>query len=335
MKTLPVYENLDTSFVNLSALIRHLRSRNFNGQARVHLRGYQAKITFSAGGQPSVEEHDQIAGRIAEGDEVLQRLLIRAREPGGTINVFEFIEELKKTETAMPHEQTTAADIPIAKPSSEKDALPVVSATAMPAAIGNGQPIKAALPANGNGIPAVKESAHPIPPKDFSQELPRKDFLNLVPENHAPLPLEFTNRVENRARQKQIAPEEWQQLLQLVGELLGAVDHVLKDARLNFAAMLDTARAEISDDYPFLNDSSGAFDYRAGTAEMSEQVNAKLFAASINELLRRILERLADNPDHSETYRDAVQKILALVHHHKPLYDKFFITPQLNRIVGV
>jgi hypothetical protein len=67
---------------------------------------------------------------------------------------------------------------------------------------------------------------------------------------------------------------------------------------------------------------------------MREQTNAKLFAASINEALRRILEKLGSNPKFAEVYRDTVQTILALIHHRKPLYDKFFITPQLEKNLG-
>lgn len=41
---------------------------------------------------------------------------------------------------------------------------------------------------------------------------------------------------------------------------------------------------------------------------MREQVSAKLFAAAINETLRRILEKLAANPKSAAPYRDASQK---------------------------
>lgn len=310
MKNLPVYQNLDTSFVNLSALIRFLRDQKFNGRMQIRLSGYEAEITFGADDQFNVLEHDRVAGRIAEGDEALQRILIRARGAGGTINVFEAVEE---SEPIAPEVKTTAESPiakPISKPFSEKE-----PAVTMPAKNGNGNSHQ-----SSEKIPSTRKS---------------NDFLNLVPENHQPLPLEFTNRVENRARQTQISAEEWQTLLQIVGELYGAVEDVLKSAGLDFPAMLTHARAEISDDYPFLNPASGAFFYKDGTAELSATVSAKLFTASINEVLRRVLERLADDPHHSEVYRDAAQKILALVHHHQTLYDKFSITPQLKKILGV
>lgn len=300
MKTLPFYENLDTSFVNLAALLRYLRERQFIGQVRVRLNGYQAEITLDARNRMTVEEHDQIAGRIAEGDEVLQRLLIRAREPGGSINVYQFVEGDETSEQKV----SVGAAKPIEKPRIEKEFLSFASAS-------NGKKEK------------------------ISDAALADDFLNLVPRNHSPLPFEFTNRVENRARQTQISAEDWQTLLQIVGELLGAADEVLTNANLNFTTIFAKARAEISGDYPFLNPASGLFFYSNGKAELNEKVSAKLFAASINEALRRVLNELAEDSHFSEVHRDATQKILAILHHRKPLCDRFFITPQLEKILGV
>ncbi|MGI9035014.1 MAG: hypothetical protein ACR2GD_03135 [Pyrinomonadaceae bacterium] len=309
MKTLPFYENLDTSFVNLSALLRCLRERQFAGQIIVELNGYKAEITLDAKQQrTTVREHDQIAGRIAEGDEALQRLLIRARASGGTISVYQFAEdsEIAAQKISVSEEQA------IEKSSVEKEFLSFAPAV------------------NGNS----KKEKFPAKEK-FSAVAQSNDFLNLVPKNDAPLPLEFTNRVEERARQTQISEQDWQTFLQFAGELFGAVDEILKSANLNFPAMLTNARLEISADYPFLNPHSGVFNYRNGTVEMSAQVSAKLFAASIGEVLRRVFERVGDNPHHSEIYRAATEKILTLIRRRQTLCDQFFITPQLEKILGV
>jgi shikimate kinase len=64
-----------------------------------------------------------------------------------------------------------------------------------------------------------------------------------------------------------------------------------------------------------------------------EQINAKFFAASINEILRRMLEKLGRNPKFSNIHRIVTEKIRALVEERKPLYDKFSITPSLEKIV--
>ncbi len=93
MKSRPIHENLDTSFINLPALIRYLRRRQFAGRVRIELSGYEADIYLNSENQMHVREHDHIAGRVAEGDEALQRVLIRSREPGGIINVFQTIVE--------------------------------------------------------------------------------------------------------------------------------------------------------------------------------------------------------------------------------------------------
>ena len=94
MNTRPLHENLDTSFVNLAALIRHLRQRQFVGKVRVELRGYEADVILTTGNEMRVLERDCVAGRISEGEEALQRLLIRARESGGAIHVHQKIEEV-------------------------------------------------------------------------------------------------------------------------------------------------------------------------------------------------------------------------------------------------
>lgn len=102
MKNRTIHENLDTSFVNLPALIRYLRRRQFSGRVRVELSGYEADILISEDNQMTVREYDQIAGRIAEGDEALQRILIRSREPGGIVSVHQTLNEPESPVAAAP-----------------------------------------------------------------------------------------------------------------------------------------------------------------------------------------------------------------------------------------
>jgi len=82
-------ETLDTSFVNLAALIRHLRENNFIGRMHVALDQYEADIFLYGADNPSVWENDHSAGRESQGEAAMQRLLVRAREPGGLITLFE------------------------------------------------------------------------------------------------------------------------------------------------------------------------------------------------------------------------------------------------------
>jgi hypothetical protein len=106
--------------------------------------------------------------------------------------------------------------------------------------------------------------------------------------NSPEFPFELSNNFEAGSRQTNLAPQDWQTLLNLIAELLGAIDKILAEADLQFTLAFDKARTEISGDYPFMNPSSGIFEYRAGKIIVREQINAKLLVAGVNEILRRI-----------------------------------------------
>src|SRR5207253_10462337 len=87
-KNFSVYENLDTSFVNLGALLRYLQQRDFTGRIHIALSDYEATIRLRDGERREVRERDLGTGREAEGEAALQRLLVRALEGGGRISVY-------------------------------------------------------------------------------------------------------------------------------------------------------------------------------------------------------------------------------------------------------
>ncbi|HEX8844941.1 MAG TPA: hypothetical protein VF791_09875 [Pyrinomonadaceae bacterium] len=85
----PVHQNLDTAYVNLAALLRYLQQREFAGRVHVELDEYEADVLFDATGRPRARETDHATGRQAEGEDALQRLLVRASEPGGLVSVYQ------------------------------------------------------------------------------------------------------------------------------------------------------------------------------------------------------------------------------------------------------
>lgn len=99
-KNFTVYENLDTSFVNLGALLRYLQQRDFTGRVRVDLGDYKAEVRLRAGERPLCRERDTTTGREAEGEAALQRLLVRAMDAGGLISVYSEDEAAASEETA-------------------------------------------------------------------------------------------------------------------------------------------------------------------------------------------------------------------------------------------
>ena len=83
-----VNENMDTAYVNLAALLRYLRQRDFSGRVHVELNEYEADVYLNAHDAPRVRELDHTTGEETEGEEALQHLLARAGESGGLVSVF-------------------------------------------------------------------------------------------------------------------------------------------------------------------------------------------------------------------------------------------------------
>jgi len=321
MKSNPIYENLDTSFVNLAALLRYLRGQQFAGNVRVELGGYEAEIVLTANGESRTREHDRFSGRIAEGEEALQRLLIRAREPGGLIHVYRAEAE---NANRFENEKNASSDSPLIG-ENEKVSLEIP----------NINPARLEMSRQTKSLPTLQQFAE-NEKNEIAGTIRRQAISEAKPNlKLSEFPLEFSNKVETKARQNQLSEADWQTLLSLTNELLRTIDDSLAKSNLNFAAAFQKACAETSGDYPFLNPNAGIFAYKNGEIEMREQVNAKLYAAGINETLRRILEKLAANPKFADVYRLTTQNILARIREHKPHCDRFFITPQLEKILGI
>lgn len=98
MNKLPIHRNLNTSFVSMSGLVRHLRNLGFIGSIQLELSSYEAEIEFAADGSIRAREQDHIADRLSFGDDALQRIIIRSKEAGGLIHVYKGLGSEKKSE---------------------------------------------------------------------------------------------------------------------------------------------------------------------------------------------------------------------------------------------
>lgn len=108
MNSRTLYENLDTSFVNLWALLRYLMQRGVVGRIHVELPDYTADVFLNGSSTPMVHEVDQATGRDSLEEAALHRLVVRAREPGGTITVYEGEEEAAKGGAQKPAPESAA-----------------------------------------------------------------------------------------------------------------------------------------------------------------------------------------------------------------------------------
>jgi hypothetical protein len=109
-KSSPMYERLDTAFVNLGALLRYLHERRFVGRVHVVLEEYEASVLLDGGPGQRVREVDHTTGRKSEGEDALTRLLVRAREPGGLISVYEGADEAAEIDADAEHTQAAEAE---------------------------------------------------------------------------------------------------------------------------------------------------------------------------------------------------------------------------------
>lgn len=87
MKGSPIHQNLSTSFVDLSMLVRFLRDRRFTGSVRVEWEGYDGEIFFTRSPRLHAREYDRSIGRIAQGQRAFHRILQRSRRPSGKIRI--------------------------------------------------------------------------------------------------------------------------------------------------------------------------------------------------------------------------------------------------------
>jgi hypothetical protein len=88
MSSVKNFNDLSTSYVNLAALIRHLREQQFGGTIHVIVDQYEAEVRLNADGEPTVAEINRANGRASENEGAMERLLVHAREPGGRITVY-------------------------------------------------------------------------------------------------------------------------------------------------------------------------------------------------------------------------------------------------------
>lgn len=331
MKIRPLYKNLDTGFVNLSALLRYLRQRGFIGLVRVDIKEYRAEISFDearkvrmrefVGGAPKAPE------RSGEGSGALQRLLISARDAGGSISVYEAVTPVSEEielDDILELEQNAAPNKPQNKPEVKPGLKPLPPKIPKPAekifssAAKNGPVNGSNGNSSGNGAHyQFPVYSHPVEPVGVAEEKAES------PESGEEKVLHLSY----------LSAPDWEELTSVTAALLGAVDDVLKAARLGFPDAFNKARAEISHEYPFLHPEQGILLYAHGGVMLKEEVAPNLLVSGICECLRRILNKLVANPKFFTHYRHITQQIVVLIRRRQPQFDKFGYTQKLEKII--
>jgi hypothetical protein len=130
----PLYQNLDTEFVNLWSLLRKLTQQGFVGRVHVELPEYSADVFLDGSSTPLVREIDRAANTETIEQGLLHRVVLRARETPGVINVFAGGDEAStQTPAVVTSEDQTNFD---SSRASDSDSLPEAPA-AMSEAVSN------------------------------------------------------------------------------------------------------------------------------------------------------------------------------------------------------
>lgn len=88
-----VHQTLDSSFVNLWALLRKLSKDGFIGRVHVELSDYAADVFVNGSSQPFVREIDRAAGTDVLEEAALHRVVLRTRGAPGKITIFQGADE--------------------------------------------------------------------------------------------------------------------------------------------------------------------------------------------------------------------------------------------------
>jgi hypothetical protein len=315
-KSRVVYENLDTTFVNLWALLRNLSQRGFIGRVHVELKDYTADVFMTGSSTPLVHEIDRAAGTETIAETALHRLVLRVRETPGMISVFEGADEAVAVRGAavsetMPDrsdsvEETVIGDLPMHQPhESLTDEL---------------------LPVNDNSAePARSQEIHPMenpmvsPDADVAE--PARSSVQELPE--PPLPAD-----------EPLDEIEWAAIVKASGELVGGVERAVNGAGADFTSLFDRARLELADDYTFLDPMSGQFEYSNSVVTLNVEAPGAAYVIGLSETLRRVVETVAIG-DRARRVRERVAlELLSVARKRREVLERSGLLSQLERIAG-
>lgn len=300
MKDHYFFGNLDTSFINLDALVRYLRRQSFVGAIQVEFAGYMAKIVMADNGKLHVREYNQITEELTTGEKAYYRILERSKEPGGSVNVAEPRRELLNEDILPIVEGLFENETNAAERGSSIDDDP------------QGQYLD---PETGGDMGLASES----PVNDESED-PSEDESEALSDD------------EMRANRMAI---DHDLLEEVTGELLKTIDGALDRAGLDFSAVFEKACSDIAVEYPFLDPDKRMFKYSAGLVYVNHETDAQLFPRSLGKALARVFRYLGSHPEFGKVYRFTAQRVQVLLRDRRDQFDRLFLTRQIERALGV
>lgn len=299
-KSRVVHENLDTTFVNLWALLRSLSQRGFIGRVRVELKEYTADVFMTGSSTPLVHEIDHAAGTDTLEEGALHRLVLRAREAPGTISVFEGADEAVAVQSTAGPEPGSETEIEAASKSPDEP----------------NRTTEIETPAPRMDVPPLSE----LPAAESSEsELPLSDSTPVTEPVFEPAPIDEV---------------EWAAIVRAGGELVGGVERALTSVDADFDALFRVVRIELADDYTFLDPMSDGFEYDNSTVILRGELRADSYVAGLSEALRRVVDRVATGERARRVRERVALELVSVARKRNEILARSGFMVRLDRIAG-
>jgi hypothetical protein len=292
-----LYENLDTSFVNLWALLRYLMQLGLVGRVHVELADYTADVFLTGSSTPMVHEIDHATGRDTLEEAALHRLVVRAREPGGKITVYEGEDEASKEATQPSVSETPVSEVP----GSAAEPWAASSSAATPD-----------LDRESFTVPDAAAAIHPPVMQSAGSKM-------------------IDSLTKGTAQKK---GSDWNDLVEISGELIAAVERAAVGVAADFTSLFQAVRLELADDYTFLDPSANRFSYSESVVKVSAKPGAGPYVAAICESLRRVVDKIAVGERGGRVRERVALELARLARKRREPLTRFNLDMQLDRIAG-
>jgi hypothetical protein len=285
-----VYENLNTSFTQLDAMLSDLKSVQFTGYVQLTAWEYEGILLFDTGNIVNAIEDSK--GQRRHGPSAAEGIAMRGREKDGALDVYRLSPEMTQLLANLFNSQAiykdldsdlTSLDKLVAKMQSEKltgyiEIKMPKSQNAGTIFMRDGQVLDSVFSNKGNMVSGSKVAEQIIQaaaaePSTFT--VFRADLTAVYSDN--------INLTDSFARESKLT--FWQDVLKTFE---ATVDAGTKPGTFLTAfkrASIDTATA-----YPFLDPFAAEFEYKEGNIKFSGQATI----AEFNEGLSRVLELTLD-----------------------------------------
>lgn len=294
----PTYENLNTSFTQLDAMLSELKNSQFTGYVQLTAWEYDGILLFDTGNLVNATEQQQDQRR--HGPDAAEGIARKSRAKDGALSVYRMPPETIQLLANLFNSEALYKDLSsdligldklIAKLQSEKHTgfieinLPQ-SKHAASIYLRDGQIVASVYLAHG-----ATASQDKAPDEIVLATLDDPALFTVYRADLAHAYGDAVNFADSFARQDMLAL--WQRVLQ-------SIETTLNDKTGAFNTAFKRACNTNAAAYPFLDPFAGELEYKAGALKFAGQASVAQFNAGMSKTLAQALRDLATQPAHKQ-----------------------------------